>query len=365
MRALDQGRFPHPRPEIVRMLENEAIHYRPVEVVDLKTCPREEIVGRFLEPGIPCIIENLYHESPAHKKWTKDYFLKDLGQERVRYHILARDRGNVDRDPNSFGETDLADFIERIERGERIKHYGLSHPYYDFLATDSEVREDVKMTGLEKLLPARPFMGLSRLDSRFWPWLPPYAPHFLIAGGETMTPCHFDPDYSETLHWCVWGHKLVKLFAFEEWNTATFDWELAKLDYNDLSNPIAPEVLSQFPRLKQIKGWSAELRDGQSLFIPSRMYHAFKNAETSMSFVVQARDITSLDDYCDFAFDVCKPEYMIRYHAPMWRALDRRHRTLAGSLMANWETPLVYATRVALAFLRVWMKCRTAVQGRR
>lgn len=340
------------------MPEENAIHYRPVEVVDLKSCSHSDLVERFFQPGIPCIIENLFHESPAHQKWTREFFLRELGQERVRYHRLGEDRASVELGVEQICTTGLAEFIRRIEDGERIKHYGLSHPLYDLLATEPTLKQDINLSHLEQLVPPRPFFGLSRFDSRFWPLLPSDEAHFFIAGPATMTPCHYNPDHSDTFHWCVWGHKSVKLFAAEQWGASSHSPELFALHHDHLSNPVDQDLLSRHPRLAKLSGWEATLKTGQSIFIPSKMYHAFKNVETSMSYVVRARTIDSLESYCDFLDDATPPEMLIRRYAPMWRALDRRHRTFLGNLMAQAEEPLVKATRVVFKLLRLWVSLR-------
>lgn len=339
------------------MPAQQGITYRSVETIDMKTCSKRELSERFLEPGIPCLIENLYHDSPAHQKWSKDYFKRELGETPILYHDLAADKVTITMGENLV-ETHLADFLERIDRGELIKHVGLAHPLNDFVTTHPSLKTDVRLETLEEVLPPREFLGLKRLDARFWPWLPPYPPHFFIAGAGTMAQGHHDRDHSDIFHWCVWGEKSVRLFAFEDWAYPSPLWGLFKLHHDHLSSPTDPKILEAYPRLDGLQGWSTKVKAGQTIFIPSKMFHHFKNTESSLSYTVRARCVDSLDSYLYFAADGNNPTYMIGPYAALWRKMDRRQRTLIGNLMAYAERPLLFLTRLVLRALNLWSSLR-------
>lgn len=316
----------------------------------MKSCTKDDFAERYLLPGVPCIIEDLVSDWPAYHKWSKEFFKEDLGRTPIYYHQL-NDRDSDLNWRRWITQTHLSDFITRIERGERIKHFGVAHPIYDFVTTHPTLMRDVRLQTLENLLPDSRFCGLRRLDSRFWPWVPPYPPHMFIAGTGTESPGHFDPDMSHTFHWCVWGCKSVKLFPYNP-QLRKYMWQLSKVD---LSKPFDPVQFSKFPELRRLKGWSTLVKSGQTLFVPSKMWHFFKNEEVSMSFVVRARSFDSLESYCDFAADVQSPPNLIPNYARMWRMVDSRQRTVLGNLMAMFERPVIVGTRAVLKMLRLYL----------
>jgi len=237
-------------------------------------------------PSTPCIIDDLVNDWPAYTKWTKSYFTGELGQTPMHYHEVA----DADYKPDWEGgmpKMTLGDFIDRIDRGERIKHFAIAHPYYDFVTTHLTLMSDVCLESFESLLPVSRFWGLDRLDFRFWPWVPPYPPEMFIAGPRTLSPGHYT-----AIHF-IGASGAVKMFPYVP-ETSMQLWAVSHLDF---SKPFDAGQLEEFPALKSLKGWSVSLMPGQMLFLPSRTWHFFKYEETSMSFVARYRSLAS--DKCD------------------------------------------------------------------
>ena len=324
----------------------EDITYLPVDVISLKSCTRDDFVETYLLAGVPCIVEDLVSDWPAYHKWSKEYFNTILGQTPIYYHQLN------DEDPylnwgRGIRRTHLSDFITRIDRGERIQHFGLAHPLYDFVSIHPDLVRDARPQTIERFLPGSRFFGLGRSDSRFWPWVPPYPPQMYIAGTGSLSAGHYDPDLSHTFHWCIWGKKSVKLFRYDPQRDSC----MSQLSRIDISKPLNPAYYSKFPDLRGLKGWSTFVMPGQTLVIPSRMWHFFKYEEVSMSYVVRGRSFDSLESYCDFAKGVQSPTKTIRFYAPLWRMVDFRQRTFLGNLMAIFESPTILFTRLVLKII--------------
>ena len=326
--------------------QHEDIHYLPVDIISASSMSKDEFAERYVGPSIPCIIEDLVNDWPAYTKWTKSYFTGELGQTPMHYHDIPDASYKSDWE-EGIPKTTLGDFIDRIDRGEQIKHFAIAHPYYDFVTTHPTLMSDVCLESFKALLPVSRFYGLDRLDSRFWPWVPPYPPEMFIAGPGSLSPGHYDPDHSHTFHWCVWGHKSVKMFPYVP-ETSKQLWAVSHLDF---SKPFDAGQLEEFPALKGLKGWSVSLMPGQILFLPSRTWHFFKYEETSMSFVARYRSFDSLSLYCDFAEDVQSPVNTIPFYAGLWRKIDHRERTFLGNLLARHERFARRCTQLVLKLL--------------
>jgi len=122
------------------------------------------------------------------------------------FHHETEGRTEFARPPT---QTTLSDFLERIENGEPIRFFSPAHPLYDFVASNPIFTDDVRFEIFTNLLPGGSFIGLDRLDSRFWPWLPPFPPQLYVDNADSLSPGHYDEDLSHTFHCCFWGNKSV------------------------------------------------------------------------------------------------------------------------------------------------------------
>ena len=332
-------------------IKQGSYNYHTVDVVNTKTCSVEEFRARYLEPGIPCVFEDLMADWPAYEKWTKEYFQKDLGDTPIYYHVQDKHR-LVSNLSSEFETTSLGDFIERIEQGEQIQHFGYSHPLYDFVSTHKKLLSDVLPETLERLFPDNRFLGLKRTNPGLWPFVPPYPIQMFIAGRDTRSFGHYDPDTSHTFHWCIWGEKHVKLFPYDADNANSM-WLLKD---DDLSNEIDPEKLEQFPELRDLQGWATNLQPGQTLFIPTKTWHFFNYVETSMSFVCRARSFGNLAGYNAFVNDVQSPLQTIPNYSKLWRKIPFHKRGITGNLLAVFEKQVLWCT----AHVLKWVQNRTS-----
>jgi len=173
------------------------IRYRTVDVISPKTCDKATFCERYLQPGIPCVIEDLVTAWPAFHKWDKDYLKAACGGTRVFFHHETAGRTDFARPAT---QTTLSDFMVRIEKGEPIRFASPAHPVYDFAADHPIFTDDVRLETFTNLLPGGRFIGLDRLDYRFWPWLPPCPPQLFVANIGSLTPGHYDKDLSHTFH---------------------------------------------------------------------------------------------------------------------------------------------------------------------
>ncbi len=336
------------------------IQYAPVDIISSKSISPADFEDNYVKPGIPCIFDDLVEDWPAYRKWSRSYFANELGDTPIFFHHVKKD--SPARDHGKWiSRTTLSDFLERIDAGEPIKHFGSSTPAYDFVATHPTLLSDIHLSTIERVLPDTRFFGLGRMDSRCWPWIPPYPLQMFIAGKGRRSPGHYDPNSDHTFHWCVWGCKKLKLFTNDPRHKDT----LEAIREADLWNPLEPEVVDRLPRDEPLQGWSTLLSAGQTVFIPSRVWHFFDYAETSLSLVFRSRSFDSLEGYCDFAADVQSPSNMVPYYSKMWREVDRSQRSVVGNLLAICGRPVLIATRLGLVFVKFCLSVKLGLQWAR
>ena len=151
------------------MIEQNKIPYQALETVDLEVCGPKEFQERFLEPGVPCILEGLTSGWPAHEKWTKSFFMNEMGQLPVLYHDVDS-QDAVAFYQKEFSSMPLSDFIARIEAGEPIRHLGLAHPLYDFVNTEPSLVDDVDLESIRRLIPGDSSWGRTGWTDRSGLW---------------------------------------------------------------------------------------------------------------------------------------------------------------------------------------------------
>ena len=326
--------------------------FDPVDVIRLNDCTPEQFFERYVKPGRPCIIEDFADDWPAHGKWSPQYFKEAFGDTIVRFHHLQPGSPHIAMDKTD--QTTMADFITRLEQGDRIKHFSFSHAALDFIATHPTMIDDVRPETVRNLMPDTTWWGLHPLDHRFWPWVPPYPPQFFIAGHDTLTLGHYDYDASHTFHWCVSGRKSVKLFPYMKQMLPAYE----ALKYLDLTDPLPPEVFRKHPELRTLRGWSATLQSGQTLFMPCHMWHFFKNHELSMSFLLRSRSFDTLEGYCAFANDEQGPVESLPGHIQIWRLVSFGQRDWLGKLMTTFPRLVIGGTKLWIGFLNMLNRSR-------
>ncbi|MCH2180277.1 MAG: cupin-like domain-containing protein [Mariniblastus sp.] len=324
---------------------------RAVDVVDIRELGYEAFREQYVNPLIPCILQGVIESWPAYQKWTKSFFHDELGQLPILYHHVSNDGHTLDW-LKGLPRTSVSDLIDRLDRGEAVKHFEVSHPYYDFLGQNPELLEDLDLKDLASLFPSGKFLGLDRTDSKAWPFVPPYPPQLFMAGPNAVSSGHYDPDHSHTLHWCVWGCKTVKLFPYD----ASTSEAMSKVCKLNIYDTLDEEIIAENPILDHLDGWSVTLEPGQVLFMPSRIWHFFRYEETAMSFVARCRSFDDWSGYRAFSEDQQSPVYLLPFFSELWRACDRRDRTWLGQMMASQPTLLVFLTRCVLFFVRVFSR---------
>jgi lysine-specific demethylase 8 len=220
--------------------------------------PSVATLRRYARAGHPLVIHGALDHWPAVGSWTPERLRERAGSLRVKAYAIPD--GQVRLDPRTgfvLEEMALASYVDRLLSGRRTTHYVRARVD----ALPRELRDEVSVPHYCK--------GASRLRSNLW---------FSAPG--TITRLHFDLPHNliAQLH----GRKRFFLYpARERRNLYPFPpWSsVPHLSRVDLETP----DLTAFPRLADARGWYCDTREGDLLFLPSRMWHHVRSLAASVT----------------------------------------------------------------------------------
>lgn len=233
----------------------------------------EDFVSLYLNAGKPVILKDFIKaDCPALTRWDYSYFKEVAGNHVVQLH--GSEDSSMDRAASApvkkmkFGE--YLDFIEGNPTDLRIFLFNL-------LKIKPELMKDIHYNDVT--------------GGKVLKWLP-----YLFFGGEgSSTRNHFDIDMSHVFLSQFKGIKKVWLFPLEQ-----SDY-LYRLPYNfhssaNLKNP----DYEKFPALQYISGFEAEIKPGDTLFMPSGYWHYIQYITEGFSVSVRALPTKPLDKWRGF-----------------------------------------------------------------
>lgn len=235
---------------------------RPVDVVESIT--REDFKKNYLDKRKPLIIKGLTKDWPAREKWTTDYFKQIAGDIEVK--LVDNSKADPTKVINASIATmkfgDYLDLIKREPTELRIFFFNL-FKHRPELVKDVKVPKDL-MGGFIESMPAM-FFG----------------------GSTAVTFLHYDIDLPHLFHTHFGGRKHVILFD-NKWKKRLYcipNTTYALEDY-DVANP----DFEKFPALKGVEGYEVFLEHGDTLFMPTGMWHWMRYIDGSFSLTLRAWD---------------------------------------------------------------------------
>jgi hypothetical protein len=232
-----------------------------------------DFVSNYLNAGKPVILKDfIKQDSPAMSLWDYAYFKEIAGDHIVELH--GSEDSSMDRAASApvkkmkFGE--YLDFIENNPTDLRIFLFNL-------LKLKPELVKDIHYNDVT--------------GGKVIKWLP-----YLFFGGEgSSTRNHFDIDMSHVFLSQFKGVKKVWLFPLEQ-----SDY-LYKLPYNfhSSANLKNPDYI-KFPALKYLSGFEAEIKEGETLFMPSGFWHYIQYVTEGYSVSVRALPTKPMDRWRGF-----------------------------------------------------------------
>lgn len=237
----------------------------PVDVVD--DISPEEFHELYVKTGKPVKLRSYASHWPALHKWTYDFLREKAGQHMVKLHGAWQDN-----EPT------------RIEMPP-VKEVQFSE-YLDMLENDVESDLRIFLFNLFKLAPEL------KNDFDYPPIMEGYLKDFPFmffgcAGSDVRL--HYDIDMSNVFITQFGGTKRVTLF---DQSQSKFLYKLPFTTHSaaDLSNIDYEE----FPALKYAQGYRTDLEPGETLFMPSGIWHYMQYVDGSFSLSLRTVTPTSL-----------------------------------------------------------------------
>nr|WP_315251777.1 cupin-like domain-containing protein [uncultured Flavobacterium sp.] len=273
-----------------------------VDTVDSIT--REDFKKNYLDKRKPLIIKGLTNDWPAREKWSTEYFKEIAGDIEVK--LVDNSKADPTKPINAsiasmkFGE--YLDLIKREPTELRIFFFNL-FKHRPELVNDVKVPKDL-MGGFIESMPAM-FFG----------------------GSKAITFLHYDIDLPHLFHTHFGGRKHIILFD-NKWKKRLYcvpNTTYALEDY-DVANP----DFEKFPALKGVEGYEVFLEHGDTLFMPTGMWHWMRYIDGSFSLTLRAWDRS-----------------VTRKMASVWSlfmhgAVDSAIKVTFKGRYANWREKLVF-----------------------
>ena len=230
----------------------------------VESISRADFKKNYLDKKRPLIIKGLTKDWPAREKWTTDYFKEIAGDIEVK---LA---DNSKADPTkvlnaSVGSMKFGEYLDLIKR----EPTDLRIFFFNLFKHRPELVKDVKLP--------KDLMG-GFIES---------VPAMFFGGSNAITFLHYDIDLSHLFHTHFGGRKHIILFDYK-WKKRLYcvpNTTYALEDY-DVANP----DFEKFPALKGVEGYEVFLEHGDTLFMPTGMWHWMRYIDGSFSLTLRAWD---------------------------------------------------------------------------
>jgi len=240
-----------------------------VQVIDRVTdITPEAFHEKYFKPRIPVVITGLSHSWPAFSKWTWDYFISIVGNEKVG--LYNNNRADEHTPVNGYDEEmRFGDYLEMVKKGP--------------------VQLRIFLFNVFKYAP-----GI--VNDFTWPdhlvkgFLKKY-PMLFVGGAGSIAHMHYDIDLSHIVHTQFLGRKRVLLLENRQSpliykmpltveSAASFvDWH-EKLDTD------------HFPALKYARGYTTILEHGDTMFMPAGYWHHMQYLDSGFAMSLRALDET-------------------------------------------------------------------------
>jgi hypothetical protein len=221
----------------------------------------EEFIANYLNPGKPVILTDFIHkDSPALHKWTYSYFKEIAGDQTIS--LYGKEETSRDRVASApVAQMKFAEYLDLIEKEPTDLRIFL----FNLLKLKPELNHDIIYNDVT--------------NGKVLKWLP-----YLFFGGEgSSTRNHYDIDMSHVFISQYKGIKKIWLFPLDQ------STNLYKIPFSFHSLANLKELdYTQFPALKNIQGIEAEIKPGETLFMPSGYWHFIQYVTEGFSISVRA-----------------------------------------------------------------------------
>ncbi|WP_103069308.1 cupin-like domain-containing protein [Aquimarina sediminis] len=216
------------------------------QIPRVKTITKEKFLKEYVELQKPVIIERLIGDWAAYKKWNLSYINSLAGNKIVPLYD-SRPISSERKFNEAHTSMKMSDYLSLLEKGSTDYRIFL----YNLLKEVPELQEDFRY----------PEIGLKFMKK---------LPFLFFGGGGSKVFMHYDIDYANILHFHFHGEKQCILFPPSETKY------LYKLPHSlishqdiDFTNP----DFKKWPALEKAKGYIANLKHGETLYMPEGYWH--------------------------------------------------------------------------------------------
>jgi ribosomal protein L16 Arg81 hydroxylase len=236
-----------------------AMQIVPIEVVD--SISKKDFLEHYQKPGKPVVIKNYSEGWKARKNWTYDNLRKAAGHHKVKLHgkWLDNEPARIQMPP--VKEVPFSEYIDLLESNEpsdfRIFLFNL-------FKIEPSLSDDFEFTDItDGYLKDFPYL------------------FFGCAGSDVRL--HYDIDLSHVFITQFGGTKRITLFDQDQ---SKYLYKIpftthSAADLNDID-------YDKFPALKYAKGMQCELKPGETLYMPSGIWHYIQYLDSSFSLSLRA-----------------------------------------------------------------------------
>ena len=230
----------------------------------VESISREDFKKNYLDKRKPLIIKGLTKDWPAREKWSTEYFKQIAGDIEVK--LVDNSKADPKKVINaSIASMKFGEYLDLIKR----EPTQLRIFFFNLFKHRPELIDDVKVP--------KELMG-GFIESM---------PAMFFGGSKAITFLHYDIDLPHLFHTHFGGRKHIILFD-NKWKKRLYcipNTTYALEDY-DVANP----DFEKFPALKGVEGYEVFLEHGDTLFMPTGMWHWMRYIDGSFSLTLRAWD---------------------------------------------------------------------------
>jgi hypothetical protein len=211
----------------------------------VKDISKEDFIRNYYNKQKPVVLENYAKDWPAVKKWHLDYLKSKAGHGEVEVFGSWKNNNPTQIKMPPVSKMTFSEYIDLMMGDDNDFRLFL----FDIFKIAPELKKDFyyKRYGFT--------------------WIKTH-PVMFFGGGKADVRLHFDLDMSNVFLTQFEGVKRVKVFSPE------YNNDLYKQPFSSHSNVDLLNIdFEKFPRLKNVKGFEAELRWGDTIFMPSGWWH--------------------------------------------------------------------------------------------
>ena len=287
----------------------EQLNLKPIEVADNIT--KHEFVERYLKPGIPLKFKKYTEGWPALEKWTYEYLSERIGQHKVKLYGRWLDNEPTRIEMPPAKEMQFSEYLEIVKSNapSDLRMF-LFNPF----KLDPGLLKDFDFPDItDNYLKDFPYM------------------FFGAAGSDVRL--HYDIDLSHVFISQFGGTKRIALFDQDQ-TKYLYKIPFTTHSAADLMNP----DFDEFPALKYAKGYITDLEPGETLFMPSGIWHYIQYIDGSYSISLRSISESNVDKLKGAynVFVIRKlDEYLNKYYGQKWgdyklkKAIARTNEILA------------------------------------